>query len=205
MSITRRALLGFSAAIVPIHHRVTQEPLRREGSGAGGTMYLGTYGNGIGIATYDAEGRITKTGTIDVPDPSFVIRTGNFLYAVNEQETGAVTAIDISATPRMLNRQPTKGSGACHLTKIGHHLLTANYGSGDIAVHPINPDGSLGQQTDLVPHEGSAPHAHQVVRADEYVLSVDLGTDTIYTYTLATGKLTLQHQMNLPPGTGPRH
>lgn len=205
MSLTRRALLGFSAAIVPIHHRSTQEPLHREGSGPGGTMYLGSYGAGIGIATYDTEGRITKSGTIDVPDPSFVIREGNFLYAVNEQDAGAVTAIDISASPRVLNRQPTKGSGPCHLAKIGDHLLTANYGSGDIAVHPINPDGSLGQQTDLVKHDGSAPHAHQVVQAGEYVLTVDLGTDSLYTYTLASGKLTLQHQTKLATGTGPRH
>lgn len=213
MSITRRALLGFSAAIVPIEHRIAQEPLRREGSGPedtmyrapGGSMYLGTYGDGIGIAAYDAEGRITKTGTIDVPDPSFVIREGKFLYAVNEQEAGAVTAIDISASPRVLNRQPTKGSGPCHLAKLGDHLLAANYGSGDIAVHPINPDGSLGQQTDLVKHDGSAPHAHQVVPAGEYVLAVDLGTDSIYTYTLATGRLNLQHQTKLATGTGPRH
>jgi 6-phosphogluconolactonase len=116
-----------------------------------------------------------------------------------------VTSIDISATPKILNRQPNQGSGPCHLAKVGDHLLSANYGSGDIAVHPIAADGSLGQQTDLVRHEGSAPHAHQVVRAGEYVLAVDLGTDSIYTYTLAAGKLTLQHQAKVKTGAGPRH
>jgi 6-phosphogluconolactonase len=201
MSVTRRAVLGFGAALVPIHQAA------RKVTEIAGTMYLGTYGNGIGIATYDAQGNITGTGTIDgIPDPSFVIRDGNFLYAVDEQDAGAVTAVDISvATPRVLNRQPNKGSGPCHLAKVGAYLLSANYGSGDIAVHPINPDGSLGQQTDLVKHEGSAPHAHQVVRAGEYVLAVDLGTDSIYTYTLAAGKLTLQHQAKLKAGSGPRH
>jgi 6-phosphogluconolactonase len=34
---------------------------------------------------------------------------------------------------------------------------------------------------------------------------VDLGTDTIYSYTLATGKLTLQHQTTVKAGAGPRH
>ena len=218
MNLSRRGFLGFTAALVPIHQAATREAPEREspdpaGTGgqgargeAGGTLYLGTYGDGIGIATYDADGKITKTGTIDgIPDPSFVIRDGNFLYAVNEQDAGAVTAIDISATPKVLNRQPNKGSGPCHLAKVGDHLLSANYGSGDIAVHPIAADGSLGQQTDLVKHEGSAPHAHQVVQAGEYVLAVDLGTDSIYTYTLAAGKLTLQHQAKVKSGAGPRH
>ncbi|HEY3562761.1 MAG TPA: lactonase family protein [Kribbella sp.] len=228
MTVSRRTVLGLCTALVPTV--ATREPSRREAPdmdgldrGApdrdhpssregrrprlrGGTMYLGTYGDGVGIATYDAEGRITQTGTIaGVPDPSFVIRDGNFLYAVNEQDAGAVTSIDVSSMPRVLNRQPTKGSGPCHLVRAGDYLLSANYGSGDIAVHPVNPDGSLGQQTDLVEHEGSEPHAHQVVTVGEYVLAVDLGTDSIYTYTLTAGKLTLQHQAKLKTGAGPRH
>ncbi|MGW6195101.1 lactonase family protein [Kribbella sp. NPDC055110] len=228
MNLSRRGFLGFTAALVPIHQPATREPSRREAPDyegwdregprrgeavsrgarrvAGGTMYLGTYGDGIGIATYDAGGKITRTGTIDgIPNPSFVIRDGNFLYAVNEQDAGAVTAIDISGTPKVLNRQPNKGSGPCHLAKVGDHLLSANYGSGDIAVHPVAADGSLGQQTDLVKHEGDAPHAHQVVQADEYVLAVDLGTDTIYTYALTAGRLTPQHQAKVKNGAGPRH
>jgi hypothetical protein len=130
MNLTRRTLLGLPAALVPIHQAARREPPAGEGATGssyeaatgpsrvlrpltpGGTMYIGTYGDGIGIATYDAQGKIAGTGTIGgVPDPSFVIRDGNFLYAVDEQDAGAVTAIDISATPRVLNRQPNKGSG----------------------------------------------------------------------------------------------
>lgn len=215
MIVSRRTLLGLTAALVPVHQAARREPPDREhparpGGGrplaTGGTMYIGTYGDGIGVASYDADGKITRTGTIDgVPDPSFVIRAGNFLYAVDEQDAGAVIAIDVSATPKVLNRQPNKGSGPCHLAKVGDHLISANYGSGDVAVHPINPDGSLGQQTDLVAHEGAAPHAHQIVQVGEYVLAVDLGTDSIYTYTLAAGKLSLKHQAKLAAGAGPRH
>ncbi len=108
MNLSRRGFLGFTAALVPIHQSATREAPEREspdtaGTGgqgarreAGGTLYLGTYGDGIGIATYDAGGKLTKTGTIGgIPNPSFVIRDGSFLYAVNEQDAGAVTAIDI--------------------------------------------------------------------------------------------------------------
>lgn len=220
MSVSRRGFLGFTAAaLAPIHQAATREAPEpgapspeahgREPAGDQAedrTLYLGTYGDSIGIATYDEAGKITSTGSIaGIPNASFVIRSGDFLYAVNEQDAGAVTAIDISGTPRVLNRQPNKGSGPCHLAKIGDYLLSANYGSGDIAVHPIAADGSLGQQTDLVKHQGSAPHAHQIVQAGQYVLGVDLGTDSIYTYTLADGRLGLQHQAKVKTGAGPRH
>lgn len=193
MIVTRRGFLGLTAAAF-ISPRSSN------------TLYLGTYGDGVGIASYDDTGKLTATGKLTgVADPSFLIRVGNFLYAVNEQDAGAVTAIDASGNLRVLNRQPSQGSGPCHLAKIGNYLLSANYGSGDIAVHPITADGSLGQQTDLVKHEGEQPHAHQVVQVGDYVLGVDLGTDSIYTYTLADGKLTLQHQAKLKAGAGPRH
>jgi 6-phosphogluconolactonase len=200
MILSRRGFLGLTTTLL-LTAKAEAKPTE-----APNTLYLGTYGDGIGIATYDATGKITSTGRLTgVADPSFVIRSGNFLYAVNEQDTGAVTAIDASSTLRVLNRQPNQGSGPCHLAKVGNYLLSANYGSGDIAVHPITADGSLGQQTDLVKHEGASPHAHQIVQVGNYVLGVDLGTDSIYTYTLADGKLTLQHQAKLKAGAGPRH
>ncbi|MFG1812458.1 lactonase family protein [Kribbella sp. NPDC049174] len=204
MTITRRGFLGVSAAAL----------VARPKAAATGTLYIGTYtspvggGSGIGIATYDVNGKITATGVLTgVEDPSFLVTSGQFLYAVNEQADGGVTAISIDAPDnlRILNRQPNKGSAPCHLTTVGNYLLSANYGSGDLAVHPIQADGSLGQQTDLVEHEGASPHAHQVLQVGEYIVAVDLGTDSIYTYTLADGKLTLRYRTTLKAGAGPRH
>jgi 6-phosphogluconolactonase len=184
-------------------------------------LYLGTYtsesggGTGIGLATYDVTtGQLTSTGALaGVEDPSFLILSpsGRNLYAVNEQSSGGVTAIavDSPGALRVLNRQPNGGNAPCHLALVanGKYLLSANYGSGDIAVHPVNADGSLAARTDLVKHEGLAPHAHQVVQdpTGDYVLAVDLGTDTIYTYTINLGKLTLKSQAKVVAGAGPRH
>jgi len=207
VSFTRRGILGVTAAVLVARPAdAVAAPTR--------TLYLGTYtspaggGSGIGIASYDVTGKITATGVLTgVEDPSFLVTRGRFMYAVNEQETGGVTAVAIDAPGklRILNRQPNKGSAPCHLTVAGNYLLNANYGSGDLAVHPIRPDGSLGQQTDLVEHEGATPHAHQVVQVGEYVLAVDLCTDSIYTYTLPDGKLTRRYQTTLKAGAGPRH
>ncbi|MFI5731099.1 lactonase family protein [Kribbella sp. NPDC051587] len=201
MTTTRRGFLGLTAAAI------AAAPLK---ANAAATKYLyhGRYGDGVGIASYDAAGKITSTGVLTgVADPSFVIRSGNFLYAVNEQEAGAVTAIAIDAPGKLrrINSKSNKGSGPCHLAVAGSYLLSANYGSGDIAVHKLNADGSIGTQTDLVKHAGTAPHAHQIVVKGNYILAVDLGTDSVYTYTLANGKLALKYQLTLTTGSGPRH
>jgi 6-phosphogluconolactonase len=224
MGTSRRRFLGLTAAAVG-SAAVGSASLEMAPASAfcreGSTLYLGTYtsseggGTGIGLASYDAaSGQITSTGVLaGVQDPSFLILSpsGRNLYAVNEQTTGGVTAVAVDSPGklRVLNRQPNGGSGPCHLALVadGKYLLSANYGSGDIAVHPVMADGSLGQRTDLVKHAGTAPHAHQVVQdpTGNYVLAVDLGTDSIYTYTIAAGKLTLRSQAKVKAGAGPRH
>ncbi|WP_405057505.1 lactonase family protein [Kribbella sp. NBC_01505] len=201
MTTTRRGFLGLTAAAV------AAVPLKANAA-ATKYLYYGKYGDGVGIASYDAAGKITSTGVLKgVADPSFVIRSGNILYAVNEQETGAVSAIAVDAPGKLhlINRQTNKGSGPCHLAVANGYLLSANYGSGDVAVHKLRADGGIGAQTDLVKHVGSSPHAHQIVVKDNYILAVDLGTDSIYTYTLVDGKLVLKQQLTLAAGSGPRH
>ncbi|MEV0634850.1 beta-propeller fold lactonase family protein [Streptomyces sp. NPDC050619] len=190
-------------------------------------LYLGTYtsaeggGRGIGLATYDAgSGRITASGTLTgVDDPSYLAPhpDGRTLYAVNEREDGAVTAIR-PADRRILGSRSTGGASPTHLSVHpgGRWLLSANYGSGSVAVHPIDTSGALGERTDLVTHSSPAPgpgqegpHAHQVVTSPDggHVLAVDLGTDTVYTYRLdeKSGRLTEVAQAHTRPGAGPRH
>jgi 6-phosphogluconolactonase len=193
-------------------------------------LHLGTYttqggGTGVGLAHYDPQtGLITATGTVKgVADPSFLARSasGGNLYAVDEQSSGAVTAMSVDAAGRLkvLGSQPTGGSGPCHLAvhSGGGHVLSANYDAGSIAVHPLAADGSLLPRTDLVRHTGSGPdpdrqdgpHAHMVLNdpGGAFVLAVDLGTDTVYTYRLdeASGRLTAVSQARVEPGSGPRH
>ena len=167
-------------------------------------LYLGTYtsveggGKGIGLATYDTPtGRITSAGTITgVGDPSYLAihPDRGTLYAVDERDDGAVTAVRLSDR-KVLGSRSTGGAAPCHLSVHpgGRWLLSANYGSGSVAVHPIDPSGALGERTDLVRHTSpppgpgqEGPHAHQFVTSPDggHVLAVDLGTDTVYTYRL---------------------
>ncbi|MGW3206897.1 lactonase family protein [Streptomyces sp. NPDC001135] len=201
-------------------------PPPREGSGRR-PLYLGTYtsvdggGTGIGLASYDpSTGGISGSGTLTgVPDPSYlaVHPDGRTLYAVDEREDGGVTAVRL-ADRRPLGARSTGGAGPCHLSvhPCGRWLLSANYGSGSVAVHPIDASGALGERTDLVTHSAPppgpgqrGPHAHQVLTSPDggHVLAVDLGTDTVYSYRLdaAEGTLTEVAQAHTRPGAGPRH
>ncbi|MEU3418015.1 lactonase family protein [Streptomyces murinus] len=190
-------------------------------------LYVGTYtsvpggGTGIGLASYDPEsGLITGSGTLaGVPDPSYlaVHPDGRTLYAVDERQDGGVTAVRL-ADRQVLGTRSTGGAGPCHLSvhPSGRWLLSANYTSGSVAVHPIDGSGALGERTDLVTHTSpkpgpgqEGPHAHQFRTGPDgrHLLAVDLGTDTVYTYRLdsAKGTLTEVSQAHTRPGAGPRH
>ncbi|MGW7203232.1 lactonase family protein [Streptomyces sp. NPDC054837] len=190
-------------------------------------LHLGTYtsaeggGTGIGFATYDpVTGEVTVGRPLTgVGDPSYLAAhpDGRTLYAVNEREQGAVTAVRLSDRT-VLGSRSTGGGAPCHVSvrPDGRWLLSANYGSGSVAVHPIDASGAIGERADLVTHSTpepgpgqDGPHAHQIVTSPDggHVLAVDLGTDTVYTYRLdeRTGKLTEVARAHTRPGAGPRH
>ncbi|MEV5605301.1 lactonase family protein [Streptomyces sp. NPDC052299] len=195
-----------------------------------GTLYLGTYtstspgGTGVGVAAYDPEtaGITARTVVTGVENPSYLALhpSGATLYAVDEQQDGGVTAIALvgDGTFRVLGTRSTGGAGPCHLSVHpgGRWLLSANYTSGSVAVHPLAEDGSVGERTDLVAHSSPAPgpgqggpHAHQIITSPDgaHVLAVDLGNDTVYTYRLdeTRGTLAQVSYAALRPGAGPRH
>ncbi|GAA3477599.1 lactonase family protein [Streptomyces yanii] len=236
---SRRTLLGALLAgaaltTAPAPPTTARPASRRETSAVpdrrSGTLLLGTYtssaggGTGIGVAGYDrSAGRITgRTTVTGVDNPSYLAMhpSGTTVYAVDEQEQGGVTAVALAAdgTFRVLGTRSTGGAGPCHLSvhPSGQWLLSANYASGSVAVHPIAADGSLGERTALVAHAAPSPgpgqdgpHAHQIVTAPDggHVLAVDLGNDTVYTYRLGLRRGAL-HQVSyalLRPGAGPRH
>ncbi len=200
------------------------------GSGNGGQrLYLGSYtsgkatGTGVGLvrarsAEMESTGHVAAT-----PDPSFLACAPDrsVIYAVNERQSGRVTALAVRAdgTLEELNSQPTLGSAPCHLSVHpgGRFVLTANYLSGNVVVHPTAEDGLLREPCHVVQHSGSGPnrdrqrgpHAHQILPdpTGRFVLAVDLGTDSVHVYEFDddTGHLELRHEVAQPPGSGPRH
>ncbi|MEU8888604.1 lactonase family protein [Streptomyces sp. NPDC048442] len=180
-------------------------------------------GRGLVTAAVDpATGALTVLGATDaVADPSYLALApgGQFLYAVSETDRGAAAAFDTAdALPRPLGEPvPVGGGSPTHLTLVGGHLVAANYGSGSVTVLPLRADGTPDQPSCVLHHHGSGPdesrqegpHAHQVLPdpTGRWVLSVDLGTDSVRVCALAadTGTLSVRAEVALRPGTGPRH
>jgi 6-phosphogluconolactonase len=181
-----------------------------------------------------ADGQITVIDSFGgAKSPSYLaLAPGrDFLYAVDEEPSVSntasqqVTGFSVDQTTgnlKPINNQSSEGTGPCHLSvhPSGKYLFTANYGSGTIAVHPINNDGSLSPACDIKQHSGSGPdttrqeaaHAH-FITADpggNHVLAVDLGIDKIMNYVFdpTTGHLDTnpaQPFFSTLPGAGPRH
>ncbi|WP_326836735.1 beta-propeller fold lactonase family protein [Amycolatopsis rhabdoformis] len=193
---------------------------------AGTTAYVGSYtstppaGHGLDVVGRSGTApALTPVRTVaGVPDASWFDRSrdGRTLYVTNEGDpNGAISALDVTtaASPKLLNSVSSKGSAPTHLSvhSSQKYVLAANYGSGSVVVLPILAGGKLGPATDVQQHTGAErdAHAHQVVNdpTGQWVLSVDLGADSVYVYSLDTGrgKLALHQQVTLPSGAGPRH
>jgi 6-phosphogluconolactonase len=209
-------------------------------AGAQGTqlVYFGTYtgqrSRGIYLSEFSPDtGKLTTPQLVaETKDPTFLaVRPDlQFLYAVNEvgdfagQKSGAVSAFKMdrkTGALTFLNQKASGGSGPCHLAvaRDGKCTVVANYGSGSVAVLPIDSDGRLREPSASVQHHGSSvnpqrqegPHAHFVTWDPDQrrVLTCDLGLDKVLSYQLSPSLTALSPGnppfFSLTPGSGPRH
>jgi 6-phosphogluconolactonase len=201
-------------------------------------VYIGTYtqkgSKGIYRCKLDlASGQLTSPALAgEATNPSFlaIAPDHRFLYAVSEVEelggkkSGGVSAFAIdprTGNLKLLNQQPSGGTGPCHLVvdRAGKHVLLANYGSGSVLVLPIVAGGGLGKATAFVQHKGSGPnrqrqegpHAHSINldAANRFAIVADLGLDKLFVYRFDPRKGTLTPNqppsVSVAPGAGPRH
>ena len=200
-------------------------------------IYVGTYtgpkSKGIYALRMDgATGALSKPMlAAQTEKPTFLALSpdGKFLYAVNEMDEvapgkGKVASLSAFAVQgdgmlAQLNSQPTGGAGPCYVAidRAGRYALVANYGSGSVAVFPIESDGRLGKSSAFEQHQGKSvdpkrqegPHAHcfDFDPAEKFVLSADLGLDKILVYRFDSqgGTLHAAGDASVAPGAGPRH
>ncbi|GAA2302502.1 hypothetical protein Scani_26160 [Streptomyces caniferus] len=193
----------------------------------GRRAYIGSFtaAGGLGITTaavHPETGALTPLHSTDaVPNPSYLAPSpdGRYLYAVSETPDGAAAAFAL--TPRgpelLAPAVPVDGADPTHLTLANGRLLTANYSSGSVSSLPVRSDGRLTGPATVLAHRGSGPradrqegpHAH-AVRPDpggRWLLSVDLGTDSVRVCAPAPadGAPAVHAETRLRPGSGPRH
>jgi|YelNatPaOPRAMG01_1025707.scaffolds.fasta_scaffold70372_2 6-phosphogluconolactonase len=200
-------------------------------------VYIGTYTSGKSNSKGIYVGRF-NTAAPKLSQVSLAAQTGNpsflavdpshrFLYAVGEtpgREEGTVSAYRIARKTgklAFLNTVSARGRGPCHLSvdKTGRNVLIANYSSGSVAVFPIRQDGSLGEASAFVQHQGhvadpkrqGGPHAHCIETSPDnrFALATDLGLDKVFVYRFDAAEGTLAPNdppfAELSPRSGPRH
>lgn len=191
-------------------------------------FYIGTYNSeekeAILLGALDKETGEMRVmgGSQGILNPSYlaVNAAQTVLYAVSEQDEGAVHAYAIEPGSKALHplgSRATGGGAPCYVSVApqGDYIFVSNYTGGNVNVFPLNPDGSLQEMSSQVKHEGSgirsdrqdAPHPHSVIpdKTGEHVLVCDLGLDQIVFYRVESGKLVTHREVELPPGSGPRH
>ena len=177
-----------------------------------------------------ASGALTPLGpAAQMPHPSFLALAPNrhFLYAISEGHTkddSGVRAFSVDPETgklTLLNTQPAGGAGPCYIEvdASGRNVLIANYGSGSVAVFPLDSNGALRPASAFVQDEGSSinparqkgPHAHCIVTdpKNRFAAVCDLGTDKVMIFNFDPDQGTLlpgQPAFNsVKPGSGPRH
>lgn len=191
-------------------------------------LYIGTYAEtqeaGIHVAVMNQNtGELKLVSHVKgVENPSYLALSedATHLYAASEKDEGEVLAysIDSEHALHLLDRKPTGGGAPCYvqLTPDGRYLLAANYTGANASSFPVHEDGSLGDRSGNVQHEGKgthperqdAAHTHSIVPSlDGSIAYVsDLGQDIVAAYHLGEdGSLTETGSTSLPPAAGPRH
>jgi 6-phosphogluconolactonase len=193
-------------------------------------VYIGTYTKGAseGIYVYrlsmpsGALEYVSKTTGVENPSFLDIHPSQRYLYAVNENSEGEVSAFSIDASSgelTFLNKQSTHGAAPCHLSldPSGQCVLVANYTSGNVCAYPIQSDGTLAAASTNIQHQGSSigprqqgPHAHSITpdAAGRFAFAADLGTDQVLIYQFdPKGELTPHDPPYAPveAGQGPRH
>lgn len=204
--------------------------LAATGHAADITVYFGT-GSGESKGIYRAQFN-TETGRLAPAELAAEIGSPGFLafhpdrktlYAVGDLDKSPCVAayrIAESGALEFLNSSVISDGGAAHISvhPSGKFLLTAQYGGGSVALFPVAADGRVGEQAQLIEHEGGsgvdpkrqeAPHPHWCGFSPDgkFAFVPDLGLDQIVIYRVDADKpsITAHGVGQSVPGGGPRH
>jgi 6-phosphogluconolactonase (cycloisomerase 2 family) len=192
-------------------------------------IWIGTYDGGGGEGVYPLDRTTPERWTIgepyrDAPNASFGTYSPRFdlHYLVDERAEGAIGVYRRDSVGWVQLAQVAAGGAApCHiaLDRTETNIAVANYASGSIALHRLDPTTGLpvaapvlhtntghGPNTD----RQQSPHAHWVGFSldNRWLYATDLGTDAVLAFAFDADRGTLGAPMiacAAPPGSGPRH
>lgn len=191
------------------------------------TAYIGTYTKAESQGIYRL---VVDTSTGEIKENKLAGKVNNPTYlkisndeklvfsVAKDNDNGGVASFSIQedGTLQFINQVLGAGSPPCYvdLSDDNQRLVSANYHLGTIVSYPVSDDGTIQTETSVVQHKGSSvherqekPHAHFAGYSPDgkHVITCDLGTDRVTTYSIKDGKLVEVSELAVTPGSGPRH
>lgn len=197
--------------------------------------YIGSYAAasepGLRVCAFDPHtGRLELLQEVDgLSNPTFldIDAENRRLYAILDETDGqgkrtaaaAVYEIDASTGKlTLLQKEPTVSAPTCHITldESCACIIVSSYHGGLLGLSPLHEDGLIGPASDVKQHHGASvlpvqsqarTHSVFVAPGNQFAVACDLGLDKLFVYRLdaAGGRLTLQSETAVRPGSGPRH
>ena len=185
-----------------------------------------TGSQGIYLCSVEKDGTVHVRQTYNhIENPSFLAWNPKMrlLAAASEQiENSAVTLYRVAPdyTLTRLDRLETYGMACCHVTfsPRGDFLAGVHYGTGEVFVADVLPEGRFGTRFTLFRHSGKGgdpqrqegPHAHSVhfLKNVPRAFVCDLGIDRIIPYDpddIQGLRQSATDPIALPAKSGPRH
>lgn len=163
----------------------------------------------------------------NVSNPSYlaVTKDKQFVYAVNEDEVGSISAFALNASKdqlQFLNKVETKGAHPCHISisPDEKNIFVANYTGGSLANFHRFADGRLSNAQQFIQNNGSSldtirqnkAHVHGSFFSPNgrYLFVNDLGMDQTQVYSYQSNanpplKQSTEATIKATAGAGPRH
>ncbi len=167
-------------------------------------LYVGTYTSGTSKGIYGwrfnpRDGAVKPLGLVaETPQPAHIWITpnGKFLYTVNWETDGGVSAYAIDAKTgalSFLNKVSSHGAlpNQVVVDPSGRVAVTVNYASGTVAAYKLEPDGKLGEAFWVDKHTGkplspkqpgAKAHGIQFSKDNKFMFIAELGLDRVYSY-----------------------
>lgn len=190
--------------------------------------YVGTYTKGESKGIYSftldtSEGKISNvTLAAELENPTYLTISEdnqNLYSVVKEGDKGGIMAYSLDSETGALsplNSQVSDGAPPCHVS-VGskkRNVFSANYHKGTIDSYLLKEDGRIQPPSSIVEHYGNGPDSRQekphthysaFTPDEKFVIAIELGSDSIYTYKESDGILHEVNRFSVHAGSGPRH
>lgn len=188
--------------------------------------YVGTYTheNSVGIHVYDIDtdnGNMTERSVTPINNPSYVCvsKDGQYLYSIADEGVAAFK-IDENGDLTPINRQWIGGMRGCYVEvdEKRRYLFVAGFHDGRVTMMKLKKDGSIGDISDGIFHQGHAISSSErrldhpkvscakLTKDQKYLCAADYGLNQVKVYKVdyRRGKLRLEDIIRCSMDSNPR-